>query len=203
MQNDFPERMRKKQVEEKRINYSLVVGLVILCVSFGLYFILQFSSMQRSYLYPYPYQDEVRTYAEEYQVDSDLVMAVIKTESNFNQEAVSHRGAVGLMQIMPATADWIASQLEDESFTQEKLYEPDLNIRYGIWYLAELQREFDDNTVLVLMAYNAGRGNVRTWMEENHWNMSFNNVEAIPFGETREYVKRVMKYREKYRKLYH
>ncbi len=203
MQNNFPERMRRKQVEEKKINYSLMAGLLVLCASFGLYFIFQFSSVQRSYLYPYPYQDEVRACAEAYQVDSDLVMAVIKAESNFNQEAVSHRGAMGLMQIMPSTAEWIAEQMEDGSFSREKLFDPELNIRYGIWYLAELQKEFDDNTVLVLMAYNAGRGTVKAWMEENHWDMSFHNVEAIPFGETREYVKRVMKHREKYRKLYH
>ncbi len=203
MQNNFPERMRKKQMEEKRINYSLVAALLVLCASFGLYFIFQFSSVQRSYLYPYPYQNEVRASAEAYQVDSDLVMAVIKTESNFNQNAISHRGAVGLMQIMPDTAEWIAEQLEDGNFTREKLHDPEINIRYGIWYLAELQREFDDNTILVLMAYNAGRGTVKAWMGENRWDMSFQDIEAIPFGETREYVKKVIKYREKYRKLYH
>lgn len=202
MRENFPERMRRKQEEEKRINYSLVAGLAILCMCFGLYFLCQFSSVQRSYLYPYPYQEEVRTYAKKYHVDSNLVVAVIKTESNFKPDAVSHRGAIGLMQLMPATAEWIAGQLNDESFSVERLYEPDLNIRYGIWYLAELQEEFDNNPVLVLAAYNAGRGNVREWMEKNHWDMGFHEIDAIPFDETREYVHKVLKNQEKYKKLY-
>ena len=202
MRENFPERMRRKQEEEKRINYSLVAGLAILCMCFGLYFLCQFSSVQRSYLYPYPYQEEVRTYAKKYHVDSNLVVAVIKTESNFKPDAVSHRGAIGLMQLMPATAEWIAGQLNDESFSVQKLYEPDLNIRYGIWYLAELQEEFDNNPVLVLAAYNAGRGNVREWMEKNHWDMGFHEIDAIPFDETREYVHKVLKNQEKYKKLY-
>ena len=202
MKPDFPERMRKKQAEEKRINYSRVAVLAILCMCFGLYFLFQFSFVQRSYLYPYPYQDEVRAYAKKYHVDSHLVVAVIKTESNFKPDAVSHRGAIGLMQLMPATAEWIAGQLDDKNFSVQKLYEPDLNIRYGIWYLAELQEEFENNPVLVLAAYNAGRGNVKEWMKENHWDMSFHEIDAIPFDETREYVHKVLKSQEKYKKLY-
>ncbi|MBQ7477607.1 MAG: lytic transglycosylase domain-containing protein [Selenomonadaceae bacterium] len=202
MKENFPDRMRRKQEEEKRINYSLVAGLAILCMCFGLYFLFQFSSVQRSYLYPYPYQEEVRVYAKKYHVDSNLVVAVIKTESNFKPDAVSHRGAIGLMQLMPATAEWIAGQLNDTSFSVERLYEPDLNIRYGIWYLAELQEEFENNPVLVLAAYNAGRGNVKEWMEKNHWDMGFHEIDAIPFDETREYVHKVLKNQEKYKKLY-
>ncbi len=202
MKAEFLERMQKKQEEQKRINYSLVAGLIILCLSFVLYFLLQFNSVQRSYLYPYPYQDEVMKYAKAYQVDSDLAVAVMKAESNFREEAKSHRGAVGLMQIMPETAGWIAMQLEDSDFTLENLHEPERNIRYGVWYLSELQQEFHHNVVLVLAAYNAGRGNVKDWMREKHWDMDFQDIDAIPFAETREYVHRVLKHREKYRKLY-
>ncbi|MBR3456717.1 MAG: lytic transglycosylase domain-containing protein [Selenomonadaceae bacterium] len=202
MKEDFLECMRRKNAEQKRVNYALLAGLAILLLSLGLYALFQFSSVQRSYLYPYPYQDEVRQYAEEYEVDSDLVIAVIKTESNFKEKAKSHRGAVGLMQIMPDTAKWIAKQLGDKDYSVKKLHEPETNIRYGIWYLSELQKEFDHNPVLVLAAYNAGRGNVKSWMKKNHWDMDFEDIDEIPFGETREYVRRVLKNREKYRELY-
>lgn len=203
MKEKFHERMQRKQEEQRRINYALAAGLVILCLCFVLYFLLQFSSVQRSYLYPYPYQDEIMQYAKNYHVDSDLVAAVMKTESDFKEDARSYRGAIGLMQIMPDTAQWIAAQLGDSEFTMENLREPERNIRYGIWYLSELQEEFDHNTILVLAAYNAGRGNVKAWMEEKRWNMEFQDIDAIPFAETREYVRKVLKNREKYRKLYH
>ena len=125
MKEDFLECMRRKNAEQKRVNYALLAGLAILLLSLGLYALFQFSSVQRSYLYPYPYQDEVRQYAEEYEVDSDLVIAVIKTESNFKEKAKSHRGAVGLMQIMPDTAKWIAKQLGDKDYSVKKLHEPE------------------------------------------------------------------------------
>ena len=106
-------------------------------------------------------------YAAIYNVDSNLTAAVIKSESKFKHTATSHRGAVGLMQLMPETAEWIAEQLNDKSYSVEGLHEPDRNIRYGTWYLAELEREFQGNDILALAAYNAGRGNVKAWMEGN------------------------------------
>lgn len=202
MKEFFSERMRMKKAMQRRVDYSLAAGLAILLATIALYVLFQFHSVQRSYLYPYPYQEEIQQYAQEYRVDSDLVVAVIKTESNFREEAKSHRGATGLMQIMPDTAKWIARQMGDKDFSLKKLHEPETNIRYGIWYLSELQQEFEGNPILVLAAYNAGRGNVKAWMKEKHWGMDFHDIEEIPFGETREYVRQVLKNREKYRELY-
>ena len=99
MKEKFLERMRRKNAEQKRINYSLLAGLAILLISLGLYVLFQFSSVQRSYLYPYPYQDEVRQYAEEYEVDSDLVIAVIKTESNFKEKAKSTKRYEQILEV--------------------------------------------------------------------------------------------------------
>ena len=141
-------------------------------------------------------------YAEIYHVDSNLTAAVIKSESKFKHTALSHRGAVGLMQLMPETAEWIAGQIGDKSYNVESLHEPDRNIRYGTWYLAELQREFKGNDVLALAAYNAGRGNVKAWMDENNWSYSFHDIDAIPYKETRDYVRQVIGDRKKYRELY-
>ncbi|MDD6133313.1 MAG: lytic transglycosylase domain-containing protein [Selenomonadaceae bacterium] len=163
---------------------------------------LKFEPVQRSYFYVYPYHDTVMKYAALYNVDSNLMAAVIKKESKFKREVRSHRGAIGLMQIMPDTAKWIAGQLGDTNYSEERLHEPDRNIRYGTWYLSTLQREFHGNNVLALAAYNAGRGNVQEWIKQYNWPEDFSDIDAIPFAETRDYVRQVLADEKRYRELY-
>ena len=141
-------------------------------------------------------------YASMYRVDSNLTAAVIKNESKFRREVHSHRGAVGLMQLMPDTAKWIAGQLGDTEYSEQGLHEPGRNIRYGTWYLSTLQKEFYGNDVLALAAYNAGRGNVQEWIKEKDWPKDFSDIDAIPFEETRDYVRQVLNDQKKYRELY-
>ncbi len=157
--------------------------------------------VERSWIYPYDYRSYIETSAGSRHTDPFLVAAVIKHESNFEPYAQSDGGAVGLMQLMPQTAAWIARQL-GEPFTEDYLCDPALNIRYGVWYLAELEQEFGGNDILALAAYNAGRGNVRDWMERFHWTDQFDQIEAIPYPETRFYVRRVLEDREQYKRLY-
>ena len=157
--------------------------------------------VERSCIYPYEYRSYIETSAASRRTDPYLVAAVIKHESKFQPTARSDGGAVGLMQLMPQTAAWIAGQL-GEPFTEDYLYDPALNIRYGVWYLAELEREFGGNDILALAAYNAGRGNVRDWMERSHWTDQFDEIDAIPYPETRLYVRRVLEDREQYKRLY-
>ncbi len=135
-------------------------------------------------------------------MDRFLAISVMKVESNFAEGALSKSGAVGLMQIMPETANWIAYQLDEEPPSINKLHNTDTNIKYGIWYLSELEYEFEGNDILALAAYNAGRGNVHHWMDKNGWHQNFSDVDAIPFDETRNYVKKVLYCRDKYEKLY-
>ena len=157
--------------------------------------------VERTCIYPYDYRSYIETSAERQRIDPYLVAAVIKHESKFQPDAQSDGGALGLMQLMPATAAWIAGRL-GEPFTEDYLYDPALNIRYGVWYLAELEREFRGNDILALAAYNAGRGNVREWMERWQWTEAFDEIEAIPYPETRLYVRRVLDDREYYKRLY-
>lgn len=157
--------------------------------------------VERSCIYPYEYRSYIETSAASRRTDPYLVAAVIKHESKFDPYARSDGGALGLMQLMPQTAEWIARQL-GEPFTEDYLYDPALNIRYGVWYLAVLEDEFGGNDILALAAYNAGRGNVRDWMEHFHWNDQFNEIDAIPYPETRLYVRRVLEDREQYKRLY-
>ena len=183
----------------RRRFWWLLQVLVVAVIAFVL--IGGWGWVERSWIYPYDYRSYIETSAESRRTDPFLVAAVIKHESKFEPRARSDGGALGLMQLMPATAEWIARQL-GEPFTEEYLYDPALNIRYGGWYLAELEREFGGNDILALAAYNAGRGNVRDWMERFHWTQQFDEIEAIPYPETRFYVRRVLEDREQYKRLY-
>lgn len=177
----------------------IIFSAIIAAIGF---YVWEDEDFQRKFLYPYPYKNAVTFYAERYGLDESLVAGVILTESKFKPEAVSPRGAIGLMQIMPETANWIAYQIEDDTFSIEKLNEAQLNIKYGTWYLASLYEEFQGNEVLSLAAYNAGRGNVHEWMETYGWDKDFLDYTKIPFPETREYVKRVLKNQKEYQRLY-
>ena len=156
----------------------------------------------RKFVYPLQYDYMVRQYSYEDGVDPALVAAVILVESKFDESASSHRGAVGLMQIMPDTAAWIAQQMQLTEYTPDKLNNVRINIRLGTWYLAYLLKEYDGNKVLALAAYNAGRGYVDSWIEKYDWKKDFSEIEKIPFTETREYVKIVLLNERQYKSLY-
>lgn len=180
--------------------------LAVSATLLAIYFFISVPAVQKKFLYPFPYRTTVESYSTRWHVDKFLSIAVMKVESNFSEAACSQSGAIGLMQIMPETAAWIAFQLgespEEIADDIKHLRNPETNIRYGTWYLAELRDEFKGNDVLALAAYNAGRGNVHEWIEQNHWDENFSDVDKIPYAETRDYVKCVLHCREKYSRLY-
>lgn len=146
------------------------------------------------------YLDTVEVYAESYSVPKELILAVIKTESKFKSDAVSSKGAVGLMQIQPETFTWLCEKNLDPANDPNLLYTPDVNIKYGTYYLDMLYSEFG-SWETVLAAYNAGPAKVRKWLEDPE--CSENGVLVnIPYKETREYVEKVMKAKNKYIELY-
>ena len=144
------------------------------------------------HFYPYRYRAEISQRATEYRFDPLLIAAVVRTESKFNPQATSGRGARGLMQVMPETGRWAAGQLGVQSFSEDQLYEPLTNVWLGTWYLDSLRREFSGDIVLALAAYNGGRQNVREWLSTAQWNGEHQNIDQIPFRETREFIRRVM-----------
>lgn len=155
----------------------------------------------RLVLYPLGYRSILYARAQEYGLDPLLVAAVIRTESGFRPTARSSQGARGLMQIMPETGEWIASQMKIP-YAPELLDDPDYNIRMGCWYLGHLLDQFGGDTTVALAAYNGGRTNVQKWLEENQWTGEHHTLEQIPFKETRLYVARVMRNHAIYRGLY-
>lgn len=179
-----------------------VLAFLVACLALIGYSLWHSDDFQRKYLYPFPHREKVFRYAEENDVDPFLVAGVISAESKFVAGARSHKGAQGLMQMMPETGRWVAGQTDYPEFTPEALYDPEVSIRFGTWYLASLKKEFNDNDILVLAAYNGGRGNVKQWMGEYGWNYDFCDIDRIPYRETKEYVKRVLQARERYRDLY-
>lgn len=152
--------------------------------------------------YPIKYEEHISKYSQRYNVDPCLVSAVIKAESNFDEKAMSHRGAYGLMQIMPDTALWIAENMKLTDYKVEKLYENEINIAMGCWYINNLNTEFNGDIDLVLAAYNGGRGNVQKWLNDKAYSADGKKLDNIPFEETDKYVKKVKTNYNIYFKLY-
>lgn len=152
--------------------------------------------------YPFPFRENVQVQAQQYQLDPLLLVAVMRVESGFDPRAVSPKGARGLMQLMPETAEWVAQMMGMETFEAEMLFEPEINLSMGAWYLAELRRVFNGETVLALAAYNGGRGNVSRWLSEEAWSGKIEEVDNIPFPETRTYVKKVLTNYSIYRRIW-
>ena len=142
--------------------------------------------------YPLEYEQIVRGHARNYRLDAALLAAVIYQESKFRPDARSESGAVGLMQLLPATAEGIALRTGGTQFRTEDLYDPELNIRYGSWYLRHLLDKYRDEAT-ALAAYNAGQANVDRWRRSNR---------GIAFAETRRYVERVRELKGIYRRAY-
>jgi soluble lytic murein transglycosylase len=142
--------------------------------------------------YPYRYGAIVRGHAANYRLDGALLAAVIYEESRFRPGVRSKSGAVGLMQLLPSTAEGIAKRTGGTRFRASDLYDPELNVRYGAWYLRHLLDKYGDEET-ALAAYNAGQHNVDGWLAAH---------EGIAFAETRRYVQRVEELKRIYRHAY-
>ena len=150
---------------------------------------------------PLRHEDIIRQQAREKRLDPALIAAVIYQESKFRDQT-SKAGARGLMQVTPATAEFIAKRSGGTAFTQEDLATPQVNIAYGSYYLRYLLDRYDGNTELALAAYNAGETNVDRWVRGAGGAGAFDRADDIPFPETRHYVENVFDLRGDYRRHY-
>ncbi|MDO4302043.1 MAG: lytic transglycosylase domain-containing protein [Clostridia bacterium] len=150
-------------------------------------------------LFPVKYADEIREYSKKYDLDPGFVCAVINTESRFETSATSHKGARGLMQLMPETIDWAVEGMGIENFSYENIEKPEVNIEIGCWVLNFLSKQFNGNLELVAAAYNAGSGNVTKWLGDTKYSSDGEYLDYIPYAETANYVKKVMAYEKVYK----
>jgi len=171
----------------------LSVGVVALVVAaFGLYVYEAEPTWFQRLRYPLEYEHIVVGHAEQYGLEPQLVAAVIYQESKFDADAESASGAVGLMQLLPSTGQGIADRTGGNAWTPADLHNPELNVRYGSWYLRHLLDKYGSEE-LALAAYNAGQTNVDRWREAG---------EGIQFAETRHYVQRVQELKQTYAEAY-
>jgi len=146
-----------------------------------------YSGLAWSLVRPVVHKSLINQYASEFQLDPLWMMAIIKVESRFAASAKSHRGALGLMQLLPSTANDIGSTIGLNKVSPEDLTNPSINLHLGAYYLARLQHQFQDDEIAILAAYNAGPGVTRQWQR----NKPTLELEDIPYPETRRFVKEV------------
>jgi soluble lytic murein transglycosylase len=188
---------RKRKIKNGTPNMRLwtIICLVLVCVA---------AIALRGYIvfkfYPLDYKEEIIKYVAEYSdskysIDKYFVCAIICAESHFKKDAVSHTGAIGLMQIMPDTGEWAAKKMGIKSYNDNMLFKPDTNISIGCWYLDYLSGLFKGDKRNIIAAYNAGPAKVQEWIDSG-------SMDDIPYQATDNYLKIVEKNYEIYKGLY-
>ena len=170
----------------------MLTVLVAAVAGVAAWFLLATPDFVQRERYPLRYEAIVKGHARNYRLDPALLAAVIYAESKFHANAKSSSGAIGLMQLLPSTADGIALHTGGTNFHRSDLYNPEINVRYGAWYLRHLLDKYDDERA-ALAAYNAGQNNVDRWLADG---------EGIRFSETRAYVDRVEDLKGIYRDIW-
>ena len=183
----------------KKIGITIIVLAILFMLLFGV-FKIQDKIMKK--IYPLEYTEYVEKYSSKNELDKMLVYAIIKAESNFEPNITSTSGAMGLMQLMDSTAEEMAEKLGIEYTVKEILYQPETNIKIGTKYFAELLKSFEGNIELALAAYNAGIGNVTKWIENGTIKADGSDIENIPYKETNNYVRKILRDYKIYQELY-
>ncbi len=193
--------MKKKSI--------IIIGVIILIIA--LLVIFNVPERILKMIYPIKYEDIVEKYSTKYEVDKYLIYAIIKAESNFDDKATSSKEAKGLMQLMPNTAKDIAKTFDSneevnfENLSKEeilnKLLDPKLNINLGTKYISLLINKYK-SIELALVAYNAGSGNVDNWIEQGILDKDGTNIENVPYKETNNYVRKILRDYKIYQDLY-
>ncbi len=186
--------------ENRNVNKFKLISLLLILSVILIIIIVNAVKLGVQTVYPRQYVSLIEQNAEEFEIDESLLYAVIKTESGFDKNAVSSVGAMGLTQITPETFEWLQTKTGD-SYEEDALFEPEISIYYGAYFLNMLLDEFD-NTETALAAYHAGRGRVNEWLEDPSISPDGVILENIPYEDTAGYVRRVIKNTEKYKNIY-
>jgi soluble lytic murein transglycosylase len=173
------------------------IKITIIClflIIFSYYFIIVMNFFKFSKL--------ILTYSEKNGLDPHFVAAVIQQESKFKKNAKSYKNASGLMQITEGTANWIADMIPIQNFKYVDIFQPEININIGTYYLKKLSNDYNNNMQFVLIAYNAGSGNLAKWVKNKDYSLDGTSIHTIPFKETREYVANIEKSQVKYKFIF-
>ena len=182
------------------LNKKKVLRFFIAAVAVFLTFFFLANPVMKA-VFPLRHEDAIDKYSTQYSLDKYLVMGIISAESRFEEDAVSHKDAKGLMQLKEETAKWCVEKFYINT-SYEKIYEPEVNIMMGCSYLSYLIKLFDGNIETAVAAYNAGQGNVKKWLSDNRYSDDGKTLKNIPFDETEKYVKKVRNREKIYRDLY-
>lgn len=185
-------------------NYrSKLVLLVVALLFIGIVFLTNVTSIFGKVIYPQRYSEYVEYYAAKYSIDANRVYAIIRTESGFDPKAESNVGARGLMQITEETFDWIKSKIAPtESVTFDDLYNPEVNIRFGVYFLAVCFEEYDNDLATAAAAYHSGRGTVNELLQNPEYSVDGIILHTFPYTQMRNYVIKVCENYEKYMQVY-
>ncbi|MCL5735858.1 MAG: lytic transglycosylase domain-containing protein [Actinobacteria bacterium] len=196
--------MTSRSRRRRRLLLRLVVPLVVVVgLGIGAYLVISARAVIPAVsgkLYPIHYQKGIERVADRYHVDPYLVAAVVRTESDYDARAVSHAGAVGLMQLMPETAQWIVHLDSWQGPANPTLTNPDDNLELGSCYLAYLIERFAKDLRAAVAAYNAGQGAVDNWLAASNGGKL--QLDDIRFEETRDFVQKVEHYRDLYTRIH-
>lgn len=191
---------RKETPLKKRL---IIAVLSIALLAVGVYYAFQYQKHMQYIQYPLRYEELIVSEANEFDLEPWHVAAVIRCESSFRETATSAAGARGLMQIMPETGEWLSGKFDEESiYTEDSLFEPETNIKYGCWFLRWLMNRYGGDRTLVTAAYHAGHGTVDSWLSDPQISSDGKTLSVIPYESTKIYVERVLTACEKYRELY-
>ncbi|MCI8640805.1 MAG: lytic transglycosylase domain-containing protein [Clostridia bacterium] len=185
-------------IKKKTIFIILILVFIIGIIAIG-----DIPQKIQKLIYIKEYTEQVEKYSNEYQVDTDLIYAVIKAESNFNPNAKSSKNAIGLMQLMEETAKDLMKRVNLKIADEElknKLYDVDININLGTKYLSILLERYE-NIEIAVTAYNAGIGTVDNWIEKGIIKSDGSNIENIPYKETNNYVRKILRDYKIYKNL--
>lgn len=198
-------RSKKRSFRRKNPARRVLTALFLTAVliAAGVYYIGVHQKNLAYAQYPLRYEALIVENAERFGLEPRHVAAVIRCESSFRKDVVSSVGAIGLMQIMPDTGQWLAGKFdEEESFTAELLYEPEVNIKYGCWFIGWLMDRYEGDRTLATAAFHAGHRTVDSWLEDPEISPDGKTLEHIPYSSTRTYVQRVLDACEAYGELY-
>ena len=180
------------------------LGSVIAIILIGclVWVIFNIEAISKKYIYPTEYSGYAEAVAYETGVDKYLIYAVIRTESGFNEKAVSDVGARGLMQLTEDAYEWVKFRMDDErDISYDDMFDPQYNIEYGSYLIKLLYEEYNDAGTAAA-AYHSGRGTVSDWLKDPDYSSDGKTLDDMPEGKTKHYVKKVMTAYEGYTNLY-